>query len=72
MISIAYLGHVILTEGVVMDADKVAAVAAWPTRQSPRALHGFLGLAGYYQKYIWDFDLIAAPLMRLLRCDAFS
>jgi hypothetical protein len=72
MTSVAYLGHVISVEGVVMDADKVAAVAAWPTRQSPRALRGFLGLAGYYWKYIQDFDLIAAPLTRLLRRDAFS
>jgi hypothetical protein len=70
--SIAYLGHVISVDGVAMDADKVAAVAAWPTPQSPRALRGFLGLAGYYRKYIRDFGLIAAPLMRLLRCDAFS
>uniref|UniRef100_A0A8I6WK04 Uncharacterized protein n=1 Tax=Hordeum vulgare subsp. vulgare TaxID=112509 RepID=A0A8I6WK04_HORVV len=70
--SAAYLGHVISADGLAMDTDKVAAVAAWPIRRSPRALRGFLGLAGYYRKYIRDFGLIAAPLTRLLRRDAFS
>jgi hypothetical protein len=70
--SVAYLGHVISAEAVAMDADKVAAIAGWPTLHSPRALRGFLGLAGYYWKFIRDFGLIASPLMRLLRRDAFA
>jgi hypothetical protein len=71
MASVAYLGHVISTDGVAMDADKVVAVAAWLTLHSPCALRGFLGLTGYYRKFIRDFGLIASPLTRLLRRDAF-
>jgi hypothetical protein len=69
--SMAYLGHVIAEGGVAMDADKVAAVAALPLPRSARGLRSFLGLAGYYRKFIRDFGIIAAPLTRLLRRNAF-
>jgi hypothetical protein len=49
------------------NADKVAAVSAWPQPRSARGLRGFMGLAGYDRKFIRDFGLIAAPLTRLLR-----
>ncbi|WVZ63184.1 hypothetical protein U9M48_012838 [Paspalum notatum var. saurae] len=69
--SVAYLGHVVSADDVAMDMDKVEAVASWPRPRSTRGLRGFLGLAGYYRKFIRDFVLVAAPLNALLRKDAF-
>jgi hypothetical protein len=54
-----------------MDDAKITAVREWPTPLSARDLRDFLGLVGYYRKFIKDFDVIAAPLTRLLRRDAF-
>jgi hypothetical protein len=68
---VCYLGHVISADGVSMDSDKVAAMDSWPTLKTLRALCRFLGLTGYYHKFIANYGDIAWPLTALLKCNAF-
>jgi hypothetical protein len=55
-----------------MDPTKIEAVANWPRPKTLCALQAFLGLSGYYCKFIVDYDDVAKPLTTLLKKEAFK
>ncbi|CAG4993531.1 unnamed protein product [Colias eurytheme] len=66
---VAYLGHTITDKGVSPNPDKVKAVISYPIPKNPKDIKSFLGLVGYYRKFIKDFSKITKPLTSLLRKD---
>jgi len=65
--SIEYLGHVISSNGVSTDPHKIQAVKDWPVPSNIKDVRGFLGLTGYYRRFIKHYSLISRPLTLLLR-----
>ncbi|GKB01705.1 putative reverse transcriptase domain-containing protein [Tanacetum coccineum] len=62
---VQFLGHVVNRDGIHVDPSKVESVKNWKTPESPTEIHSFLGLAGYYRRFIENFSKIAKPLTLL-------
>ena len=66
---IIYLGHFISRERIKVDPSKIEAVKSLPIPQNQHDIRSFLGLSGYYRKYVKVYAKIATPLNRLLTKD---
>ena len=62
-----FLGHVVSAEGIYVDPAKIEAVSNWKAPKSVTEVRSFLGLAGYYRRFVEGFARLAAPLTALTR-----
>lgn len=59
---VSYLGHIISVNGVATDPQKISAIANCPNPSSIKDFRSFLGLTGYYRKFVRNFDVISKSL----------
>ncbi|WVZ75895.1 hypothetical protein U9M48_023914 [Paspalum notatum var. saurae] len=67
---VRFLGHVVSKGGIAVDPSKVSTITNWKVPEIPKEVRGFLGLAGYYRRFIENFSRIAKPMTSILEKDA--
>ena len=65
--TVPFLGHVLSENGISVDPSKVQEVMDWKAPSTVHEVRSFLGLAGYYRRFIPDFSKIAKPMTSLLQ-----
>ena len=61
----SFLGHIASAEGIKVDPTKIKAVVSWKLPQNVTKVRSFLGLAGYYRRFVNEFSVIASSLTKL-------
>ena len=64
---VSFLGHIVSKEGIQVDPKKIEVVVEWKPPRNVTEVRSFLGLAGYYRRFVKGFSMIAAPMTRLLQ-----
>ena len=64
---VTFLGHIVSKDGIAVDPSKIEAIRDWPQPKNALEFRSFLGLTGYYRKFVEGFSRIATPLTELTR-----
>ena len=64
---VKFLSHVVSGDGISVDPSKIEAVTKWERPKTVFDIRSFLGLAGYYRRFVKDFSKLASPMTKLTR-----